>query len=192
VRLGILYTQAGRVDDAIVQFDQALKVARDHQEALLYAGIAYMNKQEYDKALKYLDKEIKYYKNTSMAGANPSLEQAYYYGGVAYWKKKDYDKALDYLNRALIIKSARSDTYLVIGRIYLDKKSYDEAIGAFSKALQFDPSYADALYGSGVAYEAKGEKTKALDAYKAALKSQSDFKDAQQAVQRLEKELKKK
>jgi tetratricopeptide (TPR) repeat protein len=189
-RLGVLYIQAGRLDDAIEQFNQALKVTRDDQESLLYAGIAYMNKEDYDNALTYFEREIKYYKNTAMAQANPSLEQAYYYSGVAYWKKKDYDKAIDYLNKALAIKKSNSDTYLVLGRVYLAKKSYDEALTAFSSALKFDPRYPDALYGLGLAYEGKGDKAKALEMFKEAVKAKSDFSEAQNAVQRLEAELK--
>ncbi len=67
VRLGVLYTQAGMLDEAIEQFDEALKIARDDQEALVYAGIAYMNKEQYDKALTYFNKTIKYYKNINIA-----------------------------------------------------------------------------------------------------------------------------
>lgn len=187
VRLGVLYTQSGLIDDAIEQFDEALKIARDDQEALLYAGVAYMNKDQYDAALKYFNKEIKYYKNTALAGTNPSLEQAYYYGGVAYWKKKDYDKALDYLLKAADIKAASSDTHLLIGRIYLQKKSYEEALTSFQMALKLDPGYADALYGIGLAYEGKGEKAKALENFKAALKVRPDFQEAKDAVARLDK-----
>lgn len=190
VRLGVLYTQIGRFDDAIDQFDQALKVTRDDQEALLYAGIAYMNKKKYNEALEYFDREIKYYKNTAMANSNTSLEQAYYYGAVAHWKKKEYDKAIDYLNKALVIKKASSDTYLILGRVYLDKKLYNEALSAFQKALEFDPSYADAFYGSGLAFEGKGETAKALESYKTALKIKPDFKAAKNAIQRLEKKTK--
>ena len=187
VRLGVLYIQSGNVDAAIQQFDQVLKIARDHQEALLYAGVAYLNKENYEKSLEYFNKEIRYYKSTSMAGTNPSLEQAYYYGAVAFWKMKEYDKALDYLEKALVIKSASSDTYLLRGRIYLAKKSYDEAIASFTKALKFDPGYADAYYGLGLAYEGKGDNLQALDSYKAAVKAKSDFTEAKKAVSRLQK-----
>lgn len=187
VRLGVLYMQAGQPDDAIEQFDEALKIARDDQEALLYAGIAYMNKQQYEKALTYFNKLIKYYKTTALAGSNMSLEQSYYYGAVAYWKMKDYDKAIDYVIKALQIKTSNSDSHLLAGRIYMDKKQYDEAVISFQQALKLDPSYPDALYGLGLAYEAKGDKTKALENYKAALKAKADFQLAKDAVARLEK-----
>lgn len=192
VRLGVLYTQAGSVDAAIKQFDEVLTMERDNQEALLYAGIAYLNlekngKIQYETALKYFNKEIRYYKNTAMAGANPSLEQAYYYGGIAYWKLKQNDKALDYFGKSLAIKAASSDTYLIMGRIYLEKKDYDMAKQAFEGALNLDPNYADALYGLGLAYEAKGDKSKALDNFKSAVKANPTFQKAKDAVARLDK-----
>lgn len=187
VRLGILYLQDDRYDEAITRFNEALKITKDHQAALVYVGVTYLRKHQYAQALKYFDKEIKYYKNTMFAKSNLLLEQAYYYGGVALWKQKKYDKALDYLNYALEIKSTSADTYLIIGRIQLERKSYDEGIKAFNEALRFDPKYVDALYGLGLAYEGKGDKAEALKKYKEALKSKPDFKEAQEAVRRLEK-----
>jgi tetratricopeptide (TPR) repeat protein len=184
--LGVLYTQAGLTDTAIEQFDEALKIARDDQEALLYAGIAYLNKGDYDQAIKYFDKEIKYYKNTALAGTNISLEQAYYYSAVIHWREKDYDLVIDNAAKALKIKASSADTHLLLGRAYYEKKSYDEAIASFDQALRFDPTYPDALYGAGLAYEGKGDKEKALEQYRKALKAKPDFKQAADAVKRLE------
>lgn len=184
-RLGVLYMQLGRNDEALVQFDQALKVTKDHQEALLYSGLVYLNRNQYAQALKFFDKLIKYYRGTALAKTNTYLEQAYYYGGVTNWKKKSYDKALEYLDYALEIKTTSADTYLVKGRVYIDMNRYDEAIDTFNKALKFDPKYADAFYGLGLAYEKKGNKDEALKNYKAALASKTDFKMAADAIKRL-------
>lgn len=190
VRLGVLYTQGGKIDEAIKQFDEVLTIERDNQEALLYAGIAYLNKEQYTNALKYFNKEVRYYKNTAMAMTNSSLEQAYYYGGVAYWKQKQNDKAIDYLNKSLAIKPASSDTYLILGRIYLEKKLWDAALDVFGQALKFDPQFPDALYGKGLAYEGKGDKEQALENFKAAVKAKPDFQQAKDAVARLDKNAK--
>jgi tetratricopeptide (TPR) repeat protein len=184
-RLGVLYMQLGQNDNALFQFDQALKIAKDHQEALLYSGIVYMNRNQYDKALTFFDKLIKYYRNTALAKTNTFLEQAYYYGGVAHWKQKRLDKALEYITDALDIKASSADSLLIMGRIYLDKKDYDQAIVAFNKALEFDPKYADALYGLGLAYEGKSNKAEALKNYQAALTAKPDFKLADDAIKRL-------
>lgn len=185
VRLGVLYLQQGKLDEAIVRFKEALEIAKDHQEALIYLGIAYMNKGQKSQALEYFNKEIKYYKNTGHAKANLYLEQAYYYGGVVLWKQKKYDEAINYLKSALEIKKTGADTYLVLGRVYMDKGSYDKSEACFKQALKFDPRYVDAYYGLGLIYEKKGDKTKAIEQYREALKYRPDFNQAQDALNRL-------
>jgi tetratricopeptide (TPR) repeat protein len=185
VRLGALYVKEGRYDDGIDQFNQALKVTYDHEGALLYKGLAYMNKKDYGSALASFGKEIKYYKNTAAAGENAFLEQAYYYSAVILWKKKDYDQAIDYVKKALAIRKTSSDSYLALGRIYYDKGSYDEAINNLNEALKYDPKFAEVHYLLGAVYEKKGEKDKAIEAYKKTLEIQADFPMAKDALKRL-------
>lgn len=185
VRLGVVYANEGQYNKAIEQYDLAIKLVRDHQEALVYAGIAYLKKEQPDEALQYFNKEIRYYKNTRFSKTNTFLEQAYYYSGIIFWQKKDYDKALGFLNEAVDIVKTNADTYMVIGRVYIEKKDYDRAIAAFDKAIRFDSKYIDALYGLGVAYEGKGDKKEALKRYLDVLKVDPGYQLAQEAVARL-------
>jgi superkiller protein 3 len=185
VALGVVYANEENFKDAIEQYKLALKLVRDHQEAIVYAGLAYLKMEQYENAMYYFDKEIKYYKNTRYAKSNSMLEQAYYYGAIALWEKKKNDQALDYVNKAIEIKSTNSDTYLLKGRILLDKKENDKAIVVFAKALEFDPKYVDALYGVALAYENKGNRVEAIKRYENVLKVDPNYRLANEAVTRL-------
>jgi tetratricopeptide (TPR) repeat protein len=185
VMLGLAFEKEGRYEEAIEQYKLAIKLMRDHQEALLYTGIAYMKLDQLDDALYYLDKEITYYKNTNLAKSNSMLEKAYYYGAVVLWEKKKYDKALDYVDKALEIMTTSSDSHLLKGRIFLDKKENDYAIAEFSKALEFDPKYVDALYGLALAYEKKGNRAEAVKRYENVLKVVPDYRLAEEGIARL-------
>jgi tetratricopeptide (TPR) repeat protein len=83
-----------------------------------------------------------------------------------------------------------------IGEFYLKKKKYNGALSRFQEAVQENPAYAPAYLGLGHVYEKIGLKQKALDAYRKyldALPSQKDALDAkevQQAVARLEQQIK--
>jgi superkiller protein 3 len=185
VALGVVYANEENFKDAIEQYKLAIKLVRDHQEAIVYAGLAYLKMEQYDDAMYYFDKEIKYYKNTRYAKSNSMLEQAYYYGAIVLWEKKKNDQALDYVNKSIAIKSTNSDTYLLKGRILLDKKENDNAIAVFGKALEFDPKYIDALYGVAIAYENKGNRAEAIKRYENVLKVDPNYRLANEAITRL-------
>lgn len=185
VRLGVLYAEQGKYDEAIAQYNQALKLVYDNQGGLVFRGVAYMNKGDNKAALESFKKEIKYYKNTAQAKSNDYLEQAYYYSGLIFWKNKDHDQAIEYLKSALEIRKTSADTHSWLGKVYLDKGLIDEAIKSFNEALKYDPRYADAHLGLGQAYEKKNDKEKAIAAYKEVLKISPDSNMAREALDRL-------
>lgn len=189
VDLGKAYLAQGWYDKAIDQFNQALKLDKEHQGALVFKGFTYMKRGNNNLALKQFDEEIKLYKNAGYALENRWLEQAYFNGGVILWKQKKYDKALEYLKKAAEIRKTDADIHLVIGRVYLDRGAYDQAVKEFEEALKFDPQYADAYYGVGLAYEKNKEKGKAAAAYKQAYKIKPDFLKAKKDFDRVFKEI---
>ena len=73
-------------------------------------GRNYFLGDEYDEALKMLDRAI---------ALVPNFAQAYYYRGLVRNKKGEYDKAIDDLSKAMAIDPVFSWTYFYRGVVYL-------------------------------------------------------------------------
>jgi Flp pilus assembly protein TadD len=63
---------------------------------------------------------------------------------------------------------------------------YEEAISCFKKALSVSPNLADVHYSLGTCYEKTGRKDLAKMEYIETLKYINDFKEAKDALKRLE------
>ena len=50
-KLGFAYLKTGRIDDAITTFEKTLVIVPGEPYSTLYLGLAYLNKEEYDKAI---------------------------------------------------------------------------------------------------------------------------------------------
>jgi len=83
-----------------------------------------------------------------------------------------------------------------IGNYYLRRKKLKAALSRFQEAAKTDPHYAPAFLGLGKVYERMGLKQKALEAYQHYLdelpstKEAQEAKDVQEAVARLQKQVK--
>jgi tetratricopeptide (TPR) repeat protein len=83
-----------------------------------------------------------------------------------------------------------------IGDFYLRKKRYRAALSRYKEAITTDPYYAQGYLGLGKVYDRIGLKQKALEAYRKYLdllpsaKEAEQAKDVQNAVARLERQLK--
>jgi tetratricopeptide (TPR) repeat protein len=186
IALAEAYLNLARYKDAIKQYNQALKINKNAQAAIVGLGIAYMMLGKNDKALQYFEREIDNFAGKQWSELNPSLELAYYYAASLWFRKKNYDTAIAYLIKALELKPASADTYFLLGRVYFEKREYDEAIKRFEEALRYDPKFPDPYYGIGLAYEKKGNQEEAIKYYRRALRMKPDFEQAKAALQRLE------
>jgi tetratricopeptide (TPR) repeat protein len=168
VQLASAYLAVKRWDDAIRQCLEVLKVDKENQAALTMAAFAYLQKEDYDKALEMCKKEIDTYANAGMALENRYLADAFFYSAVAYWKKGNLDKAIYHANRAALIRRSDADVMFFLGRLYYEKGLHGNAEIYFQKAIRFDPKYLDAHYGLGQVYEKMGLLGMAVNEYERA------------------------
>jgi tetratricopeptide (TPR) repeat protein len=82
---GIKNSQAGRYDQALQAFDQALKLKPKDPALLTYKGIVYYAKGRNDQALPLFEEAIK---------LNPNFGRAYYQRGMIYYNREKYGQAL--------------------------------------------------------------------------------------------------
>jgi tetratricopeptide (TPR) repeat protein len=161
VRLGEAYAAAGQPQNAIEQFNAALKIEPKHTGALIDLGVLAQGQNRLDEARAYYQKVIDLTDNTPMEATNDRRETAYYNMGRLEFDAKNYDTAVGDFKAALRIKDDASDTYFYLAESLMQLDQPDDAMNNLAIALKFDPSFAQAHYALGKLYLEKGDKIRA-------------------------------
>src|SRR6266851_8717274 len=171
----------------------ATNPAADSQGAarLNNIGVAYMNQQLFEKALKTFDaaaakdpglavttvnrgvallnlqrvEEAKALLEKATA-KNPKDAHAWYNLGLYYKNSADAGAAVDAFRRVTEIDANDADTWYFLGSTYAQLKQFPEAIAAFEHALKIDPHHASAQFGLARAYQQSGQADPAHEAMK--------------------------
>jgi tetratricopeptide (TPR) repeat protein len=97
--------------------------------ALAYSlrGRAWIESQEYDKAIRYFDEKV---------GLNPKIEAAYYWRAIAWIRKGNYDNAIKDFDKAISLDPDAWRPYLRRGNAWQSKRDHDKAIQDFDEAIR--------------------------------------------------------
>ena len=154
-------------------------------------GVAYMNQQLFEKALKSFQAaaasdpaldvvdinegvallnlqrvdEAKALLEKA-ATANPKDPHAWYNLGLYYKNSSDASAAVDAFERVTEIDANDADTWYFLGSTYAQIKQFPEAIAAFEHALKLNPHHASAQFGLARAYQQSGQSDAAHEAMK--------------------------
>jgi tetratricopeptide (TPR) repeat protein len=154
-------------------------------------GVAYMNQQLFQKALKNFEdaaaKDPALAVTTVNRGVallnlqkldeaksllekavkdNPKDAHASYNLGLYYKNSSDASAAVDAFRRVTEIDPSDADTWYFLGSTYAQLKQFPEAITAFEHALKLDPHHASAEFGLARAYQQSGQADPAHEAMK--------------------------
>src|ERR1700675_116494 len=167
--------------------------AANPQEAarLNNIGVAYMNQQLFEKALKAFEeaaaKDPALEVATINRGAallnlqrvdeakallekeaknNPKDAHLWYNLGLYYKNSADASAAVDAFRHVTEIDPNDADTWYFLGSTYTQLKQFPEAIAAFEHALKLDPLHASAQFGLARAYQQSGQADPAHEAMK--------------------------
>jgi len=175
-------------------FGQESKAKKDsdYPEAFKKA-LYFMEKEEYDKALVYLEiaiktddlllkelvyfaigfcnddqdnyiKAIEAYKQVIHIDPNDTF--AYYSLGRDYALLGLYKDAIETFKQAIRINPEYVDAYNLLGVTYVQLDLYKDAIETYKQAIRIDPNNADSHNGLGFSYFLIGDKNSALNEYK--------------------------
>ena len=154
-------------------------------------GVAYMNQQLFEKALKAFEEAAA--KDPALEVAtinrgvallnlqrvdeakallekeaknNPKDAHAWYNLGLYYKNSADASAAVDAFRHVTEIDPNDADTWYFLGSTYAQLKQFPEAIAAFASALKLDPLHASAQFGLARAYQQSGQADPAHEAMK--------------------------
>jgi uncharacterized protein YegP (UPF0339 family)/Flp pilus assembly protein TadD len=149
---GIACKEAGRFDEAIAHFTEAIGHRPDIWEPYFERGHAYGRKEEYDSAITDF---------TSVLRLASENHAAYYMRGLIYYTKEQYDSAITDFSQAIRLTPNEAGYYHARGKAYACLGDFDTGIADFTKAIQIAPDVAEAYGCRSAAYLEKGDPEKA-------------------------------
>jgi tetratricopeptide (TPR) repeat protein len=136
--------------------DKSVKAAR-----LNNLGVAYMNQQLFEKALKVFEQA---------AALDPGLSIAALNEGIALLNLGRIDAARQFLEQAVQQNSGDPYAWCNLGMLEKNSANAQAAVDAFRRVAEIDPNDADTWYFLGASYTQNKQYPEAIDAFQHALK----------------------
>ncbi len=154
VNRGNAHSDAREFDDAILNYDAALKRDPTHAVAFYDRGTAYRMKQDHDKAIADYGRAI---------ALNSRYEDAFVNRGVAYAAKGDFDRAIADYTTALLLDSADATAYRNRGNVYLEMGEPGFAMDDYDEAIRRAPGDVSGYRSRGYLHFYLGDFARAAD-----------------------------
>ena len=147
VDAAIRFEEAGRLEEAVAEWDHAIRLAS--QEAVFYSarGTVYGALGEYRKAIEDYDDAIL---------LDPEDRDSYLVRGLTYAELGLYEQAVFDLGQAISLDPSDGYAYYLRGKVYAELGLYKQALQDFEEAIWFDPSDPGYQAGREMAYQALG------------------------------------
>ncbi|MDZ7991789.1 MAG: tetratricopeptide repeat protein [Nostoc sp. EfeVER01] len=157
---GVCYYNNSNFNEAIADYNQAIKLKPDFVEAYNNRGNTYAKQGNYTQAFTDYNKAI---------NLNPNLAEAYNGRGIVYRNQGKYTQALVDFNKAIELKPNNAEAYTGRGNVYVAQGDFAQAIINYNKAIKLNSNLIEAYYNRGVAYVGQGNYTKAFADYDKAI-----------------------
>jgi len=208
--LGIALAKAGRVQEAISQYQQTLQLNPTIDGVRNNLGVALEREgrvQEavacYEQAVRLTPDDAEAHNNLGSALARlgrvpeaivhweravhlrPDYAEAHYNWGVALARLNRLPEAMEHWEKAVHIKPDYADAHNNLGAGLLRLGKVQDAIGQFEEVLRLKPDLAAAHYNLAVALEQAGRIPEAIEQYEQVLRLKPDYAAAQDGLTRL-------
>lgn len=157
---GVTYSQSGKLDQALQDFDAAMRLTPNAVELLNLRGMVQVERGEVEKGLQDIKSAIQ---------KNPKFVLAHYNLGTVLVSRDDVEPGIEALSEAIKIDPKLGQAYLNRGWAYAKKASYDRAIDDTTVAMRLLPGQVQPYINRGNAYEKNREYDKAEIDYSKAL-----------------------
>lgn len=166
---GLEYHQAGRFDDALTCYREAIEIDPDFFEAHGLMGLIL------DVQARHAEAEVCYRRALEIRPDVPEFLLAL--GNVLRLQKK-LDEAENYIKRCLNLDPENVEAHCACGIVLKSLDRADEAAIHFKRAIEIDPQSAHAHNCLGVEFNEAGNATDAEAAFRKAIECDSSFVSA--------------
>ncbi|RKP52470.1 tetratricopeptide repeat protein [Trinickia fusca] len=167
--LGAILAESGRVDEALAQFDHALKLGPDDVQTLVRQGNVLIASRQYERALAAFDRVLR---------VSPLVLDALCNRGSALRALGRHQEALDTYDRALVVDPRSFESWFNRGLVMQDLRRTAEALTCFDRALEIRPGNATMLAARGHALVDSNRVSEALAAFNEAIAIEPGLLDA--------------
>jgi tetratricopeptide (TPR) repeat protein len=143
VEEGLRYADAGKWDEALKAYKQAVEVDPRYSDAYLSMGDAYMSAGKYKEGFAAYRQAI---------AASPSNADAFYSLGAAYNDMGQFGDAFKPFVTAISLRPDFAEAHYGIGFAYLRLENFKDALIYLRRAVRLAPDYADAHLALGLTY----------------------------------------
>jgi Flp pilus assembly protein TadD len=175
--LGLALDQAGRLQEAIGHYEQALRLKPDYAEAHYNLGIALGRLGRGPEAIAQFEQALQ---------LDPDYAKAHNNLGLALVSVGRLPEAMGHWEQALRIAPDFVEAHNNLGNALLQGGRTDDAIGHYEQALRIEPDLAEAHCNLGVALEQAGRLQDAIGHYEQALRLKPNYAQARNALARLQ------
>ncbi|MDB4444103.1 tetratricopeptide repeat protein [bacterium] len=167
--LGVVIGRQGRIEEAIKQYREAIRIEPAHEKANNNLGNALVRLGRKDEAVDNFNKALR--KNPDYADAHNNLANVL--GDLGRPKE-----AMRHYSEVLRINPDHAEARYNLGNFLLGLGRFNEAVSHFSDALRIRPDLADAHYSLGNALAQLEKLKEAVNHYKAAIRINPDHVEA--------------
>lgn len=162
--LALVSLAENKPDEAVANWDNALKIDGTNFTALSSITNYHSRKQEFDKAHARIDQAL---------GANPNNAGLHFIKANVYGYERNGQGAEAELRKTLELDPNYVAAYHSLGALYINSKQEDRAIAEYQKILAIRPDNPSAYTMIGMLEDARKNYDAAIDAYKKALQQDS-------------------
>jgi protein O-mannosyl-transferase len=167
--LGTGLNEKGESDEAIREYQEAIRLKPDNAEAHNNLGVALGKKGQIDEAIRQYQEALR---------LEPGYAETHYNLGLALGEKGQIDEAIRQYQEAIRLKPDYAETHYNLGNALLKKDQTDEAIRQYQEAIRLKPDYAETHYNLGNTLLKKGQTDEAISQYQAAIRLKPDNAEA--------------
>jgi tetratricopeptide (TPR) repeat protein len=164
--LGMLLLGQGKYDEAISEFDQAIRSSEDLGIARINIARALFKKRDFQAATKAL--------NEFLSRQPRSKEAENLLGNIAM-ERKQYAEAEGHFRKALEYEPNFTDARNSLGILFNVLGRRDEALKEFIRVVAVDPEYAEAHNNIGIIHKERGRVPEAIASFKKAIEADPEF-----------------
>jgi len=158
--MGNVLAQQGKLDAAVAQYNETLRLNPLYPDAHLNLGVALALQGELEAAMQHYARALQ---------LEPDNAEAHAALGNALMKHGDREEAIAQYRDALRVDPTDAETHNNLGVALARDSRLDDAITEFQRAIAAQPRYAEALNNLGSALRAEGRLNEAAAQYRAAL-----------------------